>query len=65
MANTPQENGAWSVFYVLAILLLLSWGGCWAFAYTFGGWIHALFVVAIVMILMEALGGKKEDEGKK
>jgi low affinity Fe/Cu permease len=47
-----------NLLYVIAVVLIL----CWAigfFAYSLGGIIHILLVIAVIAILMRVIQGKK------
>jgi uncharacterized protein (DUF58 family) len=43
----------------IAILLLVLWGLGLASSYTMGGFIHVLLVVAIVVVLLRVIQGRK------
>lgn len=45
----------WTISVVLVVLWLLGLVS----SYTLGGWIHILLVVAIIMILLRVISGKK------
>jgi hypothetical protein len=44
---------------VIAILLLVLWGGATFAAYTMGGIIHILLVIAVVMIVLHLFRGSR------
>ena len=48
-----------NVLYMIAVVLLVLWGLGVASAYTLGGFIHALLVIAAVIVLVSAVGGRK------
>lgn len=43
----------------IAILLLVLWGLGLASSYTMGGFIHVLLVVAIVVVLLRVIQGRR------
>ena len=43
----------------IAIVLLILWALGLVSSYTIGGFIHVLLVIAIVVILMRVIGGRK------
>ena len=43
----------------IAIVLILLWGIGLVSSYTMGGFIHILLVVAIVVILLRVIGGRR------
>ena len=43
----------------LAIVLLVLWGLGLVSAYTMGGFIHILLVIAIVLVLVQVIQGRK------
>ena len=45
--------------YLIAVVLLVLWGVAVASAYTLGGFIHALLVIAAVIVLVRVIGGRK------
>ncbi len=47
------------MLYTIAIILLVAWLLGLVSAYTLGGFIHILLVVAIVMVLVRIIQGKK------
>jgi len=47
------------MLYTLAIVLIVLWLLGLVSAYTMGGFIHILLVVAVVMILMNLINGRK------
>jgi hypothetical protein len=47
------------VLYMIAVVLLVLWGLGVASAYTLGGFIHALLVIAAVIVLASVIGGRK------
>jgi hypothetical protein len=47
------------VLYTLAVVLLILWLLGFVSSYTMGGFIHILLVVAIVLILVRIISGRK------
>lgn len=47
------------MLYTLAVVLLILWVLGLVSSYTIGGFIHILLVVAVVMILVNLISGKK------
>ncbi|WP_156133271.1 lmo0937 family membrane protein [Lacinutrix sp. Hel_I_90] len=46
-----------SLLYIIAVLLIIGWA-LGFFAYSAGGLIHVLLVVAVIAILLRLIGGK-------
>jgi len=47
------------VLYTIAVVLVILWLLGLVSSYTMGGLIHVLLVIAIVVILLEVIGGRK------
>jgi hypothetical protein len=47
------------MLYMIAVVLLVLWGLGFVSAYTLGGFIHALLVIAAVIVLARVIGGRK------
>ena len=47
------------MLYTVAVVLLILWVLGLVSSYTIGGFIHILLVVAVVMVLVNFLGGRK------
>lgn len=47
------------MLYTIAILLIILWLLGFVSSYTMGGFIHVLLVIAIVMVLVRIITGKK------
>jgi hypothetical protein len=56
MQNKPKEK---IVLYTIAIILLVLWALGLVAGTTIGGFIHILLVVAIIMILINVINGRK------
>jgi hypothetical protein len=50
---------AYSMLYTIAVVLLVLWVLGLVTSYTLGGLIHILLVVAIVMVLVNVLNGRR------
>jgi Family of unknown function (DUF5670) len=47
------------MLYTLAVILLILWVLGLVSSYTIGGFIHILLVVAIVMVLVQLISGRR------
>jgi len=47
------------MLYTIAVVLLILWLLGLVTSYTIGGFIHVLLVIAIVVILLRVIGGRK------
>ena len=47
------------MLYTIAVVLLILWLLGLVSSYTMGGFIHVLLVIAIVVILLQVIGGRK------
>ena len=47
------------MLYTIAVVLVVLWLLGLVSSYTMGGLIHVLLVIAIVVILLEVIGGRK------
>ncbi len=47
------------MLYTIAVVLLVMWALGLVSSYTIGGFIHILLVVAIVMVLVQIIQGRK------
>jgi hypothetical protein len=47
------------MLYTLAVILLIAWVLGLVSSYTIGGFIHILLVVAIVLVLVRVIQGRK------
>ena len=48
------------MLYTIAVILLVLWVLGLVSSYTMGGFIHILLVVAVVMVLVNLIGGNKK-----
>jgi hypothetical protein len=46
------------VLYTIAVVLLVLWALGLVSAYTMGGFIHALLVIAVVVVLIRVISGR-------
>lgn len=49
------------MIYPIAVVLLLLWALGLISAYTLGGFIHILLVIALIMILFNLISGRRMD----
>jgi fatty-acid desaturase len=54
-ANRKEGNMLWTIFVILLIL----WGVGLLTGYTMGGVIHILLVIAIVVVLIQVIQGRR------
>jgi hypothetical protein len=47
------------MLYTIAVVLIILWLLGMVSSYTMGGFVHILLVVAIIMILVNVIGGRK------
>lgn len=47
------------MLYTIAVVLLILWVLGLVSSYTIGGFIHILLVIAIVVVLLEVIGGRR------
>ena len=47
------------MLYTIAVVLLVLWALGLVSSYTIGGFIHVLLVIAIVVVLLRVIGGRK------
>ena len=47
------------MLYTVAVVLLILWALGLVSAYTMGGFVHVLLVIAIVVILLRVISGRK------
>ena len=46
------------MLYTIAVVLIVLWALGLVSAYTMGGFIHVLLVIAVVMLLLRVIGGR-------
>jgi len=47
------------MLYTIAVILLILWALGLVSSYTIGGFIHVLLVIAIIVILLRVISGRK------
>jgi hypothetical protein len=47
------------MLYTIALILLVLWGLGLVSAYTMGGFIHVLLVIAVVLVLVRVIQGRR------
>jgi hypothetical protein len=55
-ADQPKEN---HMLYTIAVVLILLWLLGLVSSYTIGGFIHLLLAVAVIMILVNLISGRR------
>lgn len=48
-----------NLLWVLAVIFVVLWGFGLASAYTMGGFIHVLLIVAIIAVLVRVIAGRR------
>jgi hypothetical protein len=54
-----NKKGKTAMLYTIAVVLILLWLLGFVSAYTMGGLIHVLLVIAVVVILVRVINGRK------
>ena len=47
------------MLYTIAVVLIILWALGLVSSYTMGGFIHALLVIAVVVVLLRVISGRK------
>jgi hypothetical protein len=47
------------MLYTIAVILLVLWALGLVSSYTLGGFIHLLLVIAVIMVLLRVISGRK------
>ena len=47
------------MLYTIAVILIVLWALGLVSAYTMGGFIHALLVIAVVVLLLQVISGRR------
>lgn len=47
------------MLYTLAVILVILWLLGMVSSYTMGGFVHVLLVIALIVVLLRAIGGRK------
>ena len=55
----PNNEEVHSMLYTIAVVLLVMWVLGLVTSYTMGGFIHILLVVAVVMVLLNLISGRR------
>jgi len=55
----PNNGKVYSMLYTIAVVLLILWLLGLVSSYTLGGFIHVLLVIAIVMVLVNLISGRR------
>jgi hypothetical protein len=58
-AKSAESKGRWIMLWTLAVLLVVLWALGLVTSYTMGGFIHILIVLAIVVVLVRVIQGRK------
>ena len=48
-----------TMLYTIAVILIVLWALGLVSAYTMGGFIHALLVIAVVVLLLQVISGRR------
>jgi hypothetical protein len=54
-----SEKGEWKMLETIAVILIVLWLLGFVSSYTMGGFIHILLVIAIVVILVRLIQGRR------
>jgi hypothetical protein len=55
----PEERRLRKMLWTIAVILLVLWALGLVTSYTMGGFIHVLLVIAIVVVLINVIQGRK------
>ena len=58
-ADSMSRQGSTVMLYTLAIVLIALWLLGLVSSYTMGGFVHILLVIAIVLLLVRIIGGRR------
>jgi predicted ferric reductase len=58
-SGKPDRNKVHTMLYTIAVVLLILWVLGLVSSYTLGGFIHILLVIAVVMILVNLISGRR------
>jgi hypothetical protein len=58
-SGKPDHEKVRTMLYTIAVVLLILWLLGLVTSYTLGGFIHILLVVAVVMVLVNLLSGRR------
>jgi len=51
------------LYYTLAIVLLVLWALGFVSATALGGFIHVLFIIAVIVVLIRLIKGRRPNDG--
>ena len=54
-----QEEGGQNMLWAIAVVLIILWLLGLVTSYTMGGFIHVLLVIAVIVVLIRAIQGRK------
>lgn len=57
-------NSQRAMLYTIAMVLLILWLLGFVSGYTFGAFIHVLLVIALVLLIVQFLSGRRDSRGK-
>jgi len=57
--RTPKKKGRIVMLYTIALVLIVLWLLGLVTSTTMGGFIHALLVIAIVLVLLRVISGRR------
>lgn len=63
LCRTSNRKGASDMLWTISILLLALWAMGWLTSYTMGGHIHILLPIALVVMLVRVIQGRRAPEG--
>ena len=58
-ADTQKAEKEICMLYTIAVVMIVLWLLGLVSSYTMGGLIHVLLVIAIIVVLLEVIGGRK------
>jgi len=59
LVEFPNLDGVSAVLYTLAVVLIVLWLVGYLTSYTMGGLLHILLVIAIIVVLVRLISGRK------
>jgi uncharacterized protein DUF5670 len=59
MRRLEPKQGRSAVLYTIAVVLIVLWLLGLVSAYTMGGFIHVLLVIAVVVVLLRVISGRR------
>jgi Family of unknown function (DUF5670) len=58
-AAGPHDTKETFMLYTIAVVLIILWALGLVSSYTMGGFIHVLLVIAIIVVLLNVIGGRR------